>query len=124
MRRLAALGLALALTLISPPVEPASAKASATGFVAGTEDVPLMSGLRNIADSLVVFDKPEGRIVEVEARGRVTRAAVERFYAATLPQLGWTADGPRAWHREEEGLRLDFKGRDGDLRVDFTLSPR
>lgn len=121
MPRPLALLLVLAALLLAPP---AMAGPRHAGFVAGTEDVPLMPGLRNIDEQLVVFDKPEGRIVEAEARGRVKRAAVEKFYAATLPQLGWVADGPRAWHREKEGLRLEFKGRDGDLRVGFTLLPR
>ncbi len=53
----------------------------------------------------------------------MTRAAVEKFYAASLPELGWTADGPDGWRRDGEALKLDFKGRDGDLRVGFSLSP-
>ena len=95
-----------------------------SGFVAGTEDIPLMPGLRNQESTLVVFDKPQGRIVEIEARGKVTRASAEKFYAASLPPLGWVADGTHRWRREGEGLRLDIKGHDGDLRVGFSLAPR
>ena len=94
------------------------------GFLAGTEDIPLMPGLSNEANTLVVFDKPQGRIVEAEARGKVTRAAVEAFYTASLPELGWVADGPDGWRRDGEELRLDFKGHDGDLRVAFSLAPK
>jgi hypothetical protein len=119
----AAFALAIALAATAPAPQ-GWAGTRSNRFVAGTEDIPLMVGLRNVKDGLVVFDKPEGRIVEVETHGRVTRAAVEKFYAATLPQLGWVADGEHEWHREAEGLRLDFKGRDGDLRVDVILSPR
>lgn len=93
-------------------------------FVAGTEDVPLMPGLRTVQDAGLVFDKPEGRIVEAQAKGRVTRAAVRSFYGATLPQLGWKTAGRGTWQREAEALILDFAGRDGDLTVAFTLSPR
>ncbi len=96
----------------------------ADDFVAGTEDVPLMPGLTAIAGSSLVFDKPEGRIVEAQAAGKVTRGAVHAFYARTLPQLGWQASGADQWRREGEALRLDFKGRDGELTVGFTLSPR
>ena len=49
---------------------------------------------------------------------------MQRFYAATLPQLGWTPAGADPWRRDGEMLRLDFRGRDGDLTVGFTLSPR
>src|SRR5579872_2945578 len=109
MHRRAALALLLAAAL---PVRRAAAE-EAPGFLAGTEDVPLMPGLSNDPATLVVFDKPQGRIVEVEATGKVTRAAVETFYAESLPPLGWSADGERRWVREGEGLRFSFKGRDG-----------
>jgi hypothetical protein len=111
----------LALVLLLLMAAPA---ARAGSFVAGTEDVPLMPGLAPVAGSALAFDKPEGRIVEAQASGKVTRAAVHQFYAGTLPQLGWTAAGAETWRRERETLRLDFNGRDGDLTVGFTLSPR
>lgn len=98
--------------------------ARADAFVAGTEDVPLMPDLQPVAGSALTFDKPQGRIVEAQAKGSVTRAAVLAFYGQTLPQLGWKPEGVHAWRREGETLRLDFRGRDGDLTVGFTLSPR
>jgi hypothetical protein len=120
MRRIAIAAVLLGAALLGP----APLAAEGSGFIAGTEDVPLMPGLANDLATLVVFDKPQGRIVEVEAKGKVTRDGVEKFYAATLPELGWTADGRRKWQRDGEALRLDFKGRDGDLRVAFSLAPR
>jgi hypothetical protein len=98
--------------------------ARADEFVAGTEDVPLMPGLVAVAGKGLAFDKPEGRIVEAETRGAVARAKVRDFYDATLPQLGWSAAGADRWQREGEMLRIDYRGKDGDLVVDFTLSPQ
>src|SRR4051812_13216000 len=122
MPRLAAVLVLIALAAVGPS---SSAGAEETaGFLAGTEDVPLMPGLRNDESTLVVFDKPEGRIVEVVARGKLGRTQVEKFYAAALPPLGWVPDGKLAWRREGERLHLDFKGRDGDLKVGFSLAPR
>jgi hypothetical protein len=109
--------LALFLLLLAPP------PALAQGFVAGTEDVPLMPGLQPVEGSALTFDKPQGRIVEAQAKGALARGAVQRFYAATLPELGWTPAGADAWRREGETLRLDFHGPDGALTVGFTLSP-
>ena len=109
---------ALLLLLLVP------APALADSFVAGTEDVPLMPGLQPVAGSALTFDKPQGRIVEAQARGALARGAVQRFYAATLPQLGWKPAGADAWRRDGETLRLDFHGSDGALTVGFTLSPR
>jgi hypothetical protein len=119
MRHLAAVLLFAGAVLAAAPLA-----AQATGFVAGTEDIPLMPGLRNQENTLVVFDKPQGRIVAVEARGKVTRAAAEKFYATSLPPLGWIADGPHRWSREGEGLQLEITGRDGDLHIGFSLAPR
>ncbi|BBK34920.1 hypothetical protein EDC65_2594 [Stella humosa] len=102
----------------------APASASATeSFVDGLEDVPLMVGLDPLPDRSVVFDKPNGRIVESYAAGAVRRAEVVRFYDTTMPQLGWTGRSP-AYRREGEVLRIGFEGRDGDLVVRFSLSPR
>jgi len=124
MRRHAVTVLILCCALFGAALSCPAAAEDPAGFLAGTEDIPLMPGLRNEASTLVVFDKPEGRIVEVEARGKVTREAVEAFYTASLPELGWAADGPDGWRRDGEALRLNFKGHDGDLRVGFSLSPQ
>jgi len=110
--------------LLALPLALAAARVRAAEFVAGTEDVPLMPGLVPIEGASLVFDKPEGRIVEAQARGALARANVRDFYGAALPQLGWSEAGSNAWRREGEVLRLDFRGRDGDLTVGFTLSPQ
>lgn len=102
----------------------APASASATDpFVEGLEDVPLMQGLMAVPDRSVVFDKPNGRIVESYAAGAVRRADVVRFYDETLPQLGWSGRA-RTYRRDREVLRLGFEGQDGALVVRFSLSPR
>jgi hypothetical protein len=111
--------------LLALPLMLLAARGSgAAGFVAGTEDVPLMPGLEPVEGAALVFDKPEGRIVEAQARGKLARAKVRDFYGVALPQLGWSEAGANAWRREGEMLRLDFRGRDGDLTVGFTLSPQ
>ncbi len=101
----------------------AASAACAEEFVAGTEDVPLMPGLIFVAGSELVFDKPEGRIVEAQAQGALSRAKVQAFYAASLPQLGWKKIGADHWQRDAERLKLDFRGQDGHLTVGFTISP-
>jgi hypothetical protein len=98
--------------------------AMAADFVPGTEDVPVMPGLDPVADSALVFDKPQGRIVEAQFRGKLNRERIAAFYAETLPQLGWQAAGADSWQREGEILHLEFGGTDGDVTVGFSLSPR
>lgn len=116
---------AVLLVLSAVPGLPGAAQAQNVGFVADVEDLPLMPGLSEIAGAGLVFDKPEGRIVEAYARGSLTPEAVLAFYRRSLPQLGWVATGPAAYHREGERLDLEVLGQDtsGTLVVRFSLSP-
>lgn len=96
---------------------------AADGFLTGIPDLPLMDGLTEIDAAGVVFDTPEGRIVRAMASGPVRRAAVLRFYAGALPQLGWRAIGGRRFEREGERLELELADQAGGLTVRFSLSP-
>lgn len=97
---------------------------AAAAFLSVIDDVPLMAGLAERRERALVFDKPEGRIVETVAEGRLTRAQVLNFYAATLPQLGWAVRGDGRFLREGEELALSFAaGPSGTLSVRFALSP-
>jgi hypothetical protein len=132
VRRLALPAALAALVLASPCLAGAGliqTSAVQSGFVPGTEDVPLMPGLSADAGSSLVFDKPQGRIVEAAASGAVTRHAVMAFYEESLPQLGWrraaaASPSSKSFERDGERLSLDFDGRDGNLQVAFTLAPR
>ena len=55
-------------------------------------DIPLAPGLSEFDGGQLVFDKPEGRIVRIEAErvsARGANGAVPSFYRETLPNLGW-----------------------------------
>jgi hypothetical protein len=83
-----------------------------------------MPGLAEAPGASTVFDKPEGRIVQLVAAGRVERDRVLRFYAEALPQLGWRRTAEGNWRREDELLRLEVspKGRDSELRIQIAPS--
>lgn len=100
--------------------------ARAEGFITGLGDIPLMDGLGEVAGGGMVFDTPAGRIAEAYAAGNVSRDAVLAFYAAALPQLGWSPEGAAAYRREGELLRLEFTGGGGtpSVTVRFSLSPQ
>jgi hypothetical protein len=116
-RVLAALALALVFAW--------SAKAGAAEtFLTAAVDVPLMGGLTEVEGVGVVFDKPDGRIVEAYAVGSVAAAQVERYYAEVLPHLGWQKVESARYQRESETLRLNIGGRDGALTVRFDITPR
>lgn len=120
-RRRAALRLLAALLL-------APALAVAAEFVPGFEDLPLMPGLAVVPNAGVVFDKPDGRIVETVAAGPVGPAELASFYRSTLPQLGWSllTETPRriVFRREGEVLNIDHAESSAGLTVRFFLAPR
>ena len=77
----------------------------------------------------MVFDKPEGRIVRIEAERLETQGAgdeVPAFYRETLPNLGWQlnsanngADNVLTFQRGGETLLITMQSE----RVVFKLSP-
>lgn len=99
----------------------------AGSFLGEVDDLPLMTGLTPLQNTGVVFDSPQGRIVEVYTAGKVTRADVLTFYGEALPQLGWIAEDVgnegAAWRRDDEVLKLMFSGTGPILTVHFSLAP-
>ncbi|MDO8607058.1 MAG: hypothetical protein Q7R40_11015 [Phaeospirillum sp.] len=101
----------------------AAASARAGGFLGAYEDLPLPPGLTEVAGSGIVFDSPGGRIVEAFASGPIKSAEALRFYAATLPQLGWTRESDTLYRREAEVLRLDPAPQGKGVTIRFAVSP-
>jgi len=94
------------------------------GFLSGAEDVPLPPTLIEAAGSGMVFDSPQGRIVDADATGELTEAQVIAFYVQTLPQLGWTRISDLEYRSETETLRLAIRpGKKSGLSVHFNLTP-
>lgn len=87
-----------------------AAAGAAEAFLAGLDDVPLMPGLHESQEAGVMFDTPNGRIAEAYAEGVVSRDKVLGFYAATLPQLGWSRIDDTLYRRDSEMLRLELTG--------------
>lgn len=97
----------------------------AAGFLSVYEDLPLQAALTEVPGSALSFDSQDGRIVEVEAKGAVGKQVVQQFYATALPQLGWMADAPGQYHREQEILRIETsESGKGLLTVRFKVSPK
>ncbi len=97
---------------------------AADRFVSGIADLPLMPGLEEIDGSAMIFSKPQGRIIEVMARGAVTRDAVRAFYDLTLPELGWRRQERGRLQRENELLRFDMRDNKNGLVIQFSLTPQ
>jgi hypothetical protein len=97
-------------------------------FLSGFEDLPLMDGLTEQTGSGVVFDKPDGRIIERYASGPLSADSVKAFYAETLPQLGWQPTPAKSaehltFEREGETLDIELKSVGSELVVRFSVMP-
>lgn len=99
--------------LVSALVAALPGIAAADGFFQAIDDLPIASGLTELADQGVAFDSPGGRIVTAIAQsadgGEAGVAAVEAFYGRALPPLGWSAVSARIYTREGERLTLQIE---------------
>ena len=113
----------LALCALALPMS--GARAGEAAFVDGFDDLPLMDGLDVIEGAGVLFDTPQGRIVERYATGVLDTGAVGGFYRATLPALGWRQAGPLRFQREGEALSITLYPPEasGRITVRFSLAP-
>ena len=84
-----------------------------------------MEGLVEDPDAAIIYDKPEGRIVEAIAHGDVSAQDVRAFYGDTLLQLGWQANGDAmVFTREGEVLTIVVNDNGDVATVSFSLAPR
>jgi len=105
-----------------------AALAAETRFFSELNDIPVMPGLYELSDETVVFDKPEGRIVQSSAVAEKLQAAeIVNFYLDILPRLGWVRQhggpGAASFTRQGEKLVLLLELRAGLNIVHFNLSP-
>lgn len=95
-----------------------------TEFFMLVEDMPLMTGLVELQDETLSFDKPEGRIIESYASmENITRQQVVEYYKVILPQFGWGRVKDNVFFRAHEYLELSFVERAGKAFLRVTVRP-
>ena len=93
-------------------------------FFSALQDIPLMSGMEELADHAVSFDKPSGRISESFALIHdLKQGDVLRFYHATLPQLGWGRVSEYQFFRKDETLDVSFGEIEGQPIIKIMIDP-
>lgn len=93
-------------------------------FFSELSDIPLMPGLYELTEKTVIFDKPEGRIVESSAVSETENTInIKEFYDSSLPQLGWIRQGD-SYVRGDEILNLAVGAESGVSVLKITVSPR
>ena len=88
----------------------------AVSFLYVAPDIPLAPGLSEAETGALIFDKPEGRIVSIEALAATPSADIFAFYRLSLPNLGWqnkpelSVRNSETFHREGEALTIKYEG--------------
>ncbi len=119
-------GFMLALTPVTVHGQgPDAVNAPPTTFFHALNDVPVMTGLRELPDESVNFDKPEGRIINATAvSDHLKPETIRNFYAQTLPQLGWQPEKEGSFMRDRERLKLIIDVKEGVSIAHFQVEPR
>ena len=96
----------------------------ANDFVHGLGDIPIFKDMQNEEDSLVLFDKAEGRFAYSEIIGEYTVKEIEKFYNTVLPNLGWKKKKKNLFKRGNENLEIKYFEKENKTRVVFSIFPK
>ncbi|PCI33167.1 MAG: hypothetical protein COB54_05325 [Alphaproteobacteria bacterium] len=78
-------------------------------------DIPLMPGFVEVEGDRVVFDTPEGRIVEARATGPHGRDRAVEYYKLVLPSLSWAAIPEQPDACKDQAMVCLVAQRDGEI---------
>ena len=92
-------------------------------YINGIEDIPIFKDMLYVEDSLVLFDKSEGRYVSSEITGDYKKFEIMDFYESILPNLGWENIGPFLFKRGDEELEIKFSEKGKRTSVIFNIYP-
>jgi hypothetical protein len=100
-----------------------SLKSLSENFLRGIDDIPTYKNMVYVEESLVMFDKINGRFVSTEIVGKYNYSEVSEFYKNILPNLGWKLITKNLYQRGDESLKLEYKLDGKQLRVLFNIYP-
>lgn len=92
-------------------------------FSSVISDLPIMPGLTEDTDAAVLFDKPDGRIIETRATGTLPVRTIENFYRQALPALGWVPVSETEFTRSGERLSYMISKKDTYTVLDIMIQP-
>lgn len=92
-------------------------------FLPGTEDIPLLDGLRQVEET-ASFDNPSERMVLISAQTQLSRHEVLTFYRQTLANLGWKEKSSGKFERGNDTLFIEITSDGKRNQIQFRLSQR
>ena len=92
-------------------------------FINELEDIPLYKKMEYVEDSLILFDKIDGRYVSVEITGYYDEEKVLKFYKKILPNLGWKEKKSLIFNRNNETLEIISREEEDKTYIKFNIFP-
>lgn len=104
-----------------------------TGAMLNDLAIPLMDGLAENDEASMLFDSPEGRIINAQASGLISGDKIHDYYRVVLPSLGWEVERSTSCEagatyclfatRDEENLTMNIEINGDRSSVTYSLSP-
>ena len=98
-----------------------SAPVFAQNFLPGTEDIPLMDGLKNVEET-ASFDSPTERMVLLSAETTLPAKQILAFYRQTLTNLGWQPKKEGYFERGTDSFLIEITPSGKNNQIQFKLS--
>jgi len=92
-------------------------------YINGIEDIPIFKNMVYVEDSIVLFDKTEGRYVSSAITGDYNKFEIMNFYSEVLPNLGWKNIGPSLFERGNEELEIKYSEKGKKTSAIFNIYP-
>ena len=94
-------------------------------FFSVLQDTPIMPGLKELPEQTIIFDKPEGRIIEsVAVIESGNKEGIQRYYETILPQFGWSKISNDSFARKTELLKISFENHQNQNFFHIVVVPR
>ena len=95
-------------------------------FVEGSNDIPLLIGMKKINDDDIGFDSSNGSISSVIYSFENDQQNIIEFYVNTLGQLGWKkisqSDNKIIFQREKQNLTIETSQQRSNNIIKFFIS--
>ena len=98
-----------------------SCAAFAQNFLPGTEDIPLMDGLKDVEET-ASFDSPTERMVLLSAETTLSAKQIFGFYQQTLTNLGWQQKKEGYFERGTDSFLIEIAPNGKKNQIQFKLS--
>lgn len=93
-------------------------------FVNGIEELPIITNMENMPESLIFFDTNKGRFVQSKIIGDQGIGKIKDFYDNILPNLGWEKIDKNKFSRKSELMEIRYYKNNKNSVAEFNIKPK